>query len=41
MEKPRVPGWVRSWYRTPFADRYAHAWMWRHGGWDILPPSVG
>lgn len=35
----RVPRWVRVWYRTPFIDRYAHAWMWRHGGWDVLPPS--
>jgi hypothetical protein len=35
----RVPRWVRAWYHTPFVDRYAHAWMWRHGGWDILPPS--
>jgi hypothetical protein len=35
----RVPQWVRVWYHTPFIDRYAHAWMWRHGGWDVLPPS--
>ncbi len=35
----RVPHWVRLWYRAPFVDRYAHAWMWRHGGWDVLPPS--
>jgi hypothetical protein len=35
----RVPHWVRLWYRTPFIDRYAHAWMWRHGGWDVLPPA--
>ena len=35
----RVPPWVRLWYRIPFIDRYAHAWMWRHGGWDVLPPS--
>jgi hypothetical protein len=35
----RLPPWVRLWYRTPFVDRYAHAWMWRHGGWDVLPPS--
>ena len=34
----RVPRWVRVCYGTPFADRYAHAWMWRHGGWDVLPP---
>ena len=36
----RVPAWVRLWYRTPFADRYAYAWMWRHGGWDVLPPGA-
>ncbi len=36
----RCPAWVRLWYRTPFADRYAHAWMWRHGGWDVLPPPA-
>jgi hypothetical protein len=34
----RVPRWVRLWYRTPFIDRYAYAWMWRHGGWDVVPP---
>ena len=33
----RVAGWVRVWYRTPFLDRRAHAWMWDHGGWDIVP----
>ncbi len=31
----RIPRWVRVWYRLPFIDRYAHAWMWRHGGWDV------
>ncbi len=36
----RVPAWVRLWYRTPFVDRYAHAWMWEHGGWDVLPPTA-
>ena len=36
----RVPLWVRLWYKTPFADRYACAWMWEHGGWDVLPPAV-
>ncbi|MGY1855886.1 hypothetical protein [Modestobacter sp. SYSU DS0290] len=35
----RVPAWVRLWYRTPFVDRYAHAWMWHHGGWDVLPTA--
>ena len=34
----RVPPWVRIWFRTPFIDRLAYAWMWAHGGWDILPP---
>jgi hypothetical protein len=36
----RVPRWVRIWYYTPFADRYAHAWMWRHGGFDVVPPAA-
>jgi hypothetical protein len=36
----RVPGWVRLWYKTPFADRYACSWMWYHGGWDVLPPTA-
>jgi hypothetical protein len=38
---PRVdlmPRWVRLWYRTPFIDRFAHAWMWKRGGWEVLPP---
>ena len=35
----RVPAWVRFWYRTPMVDRYAHVWMWKHGGWDVLPPG--
>ena len=33
----RVPRWVRIWFRTPFFDRFAYAWMWDHGGWDIVP----
>ena len=33
----RVPTVVRAWYELPFLDRYAHAWMWRHGGWDVSP----
>jgi hypothetical protein len=37
----RVPAWVGLWYRTPFVDRYAYAWMWEHGGWDVLPPHPG
>jgi hypothetical protein len=36
----RVPRWVRLWFKTPLVDRYAHAWMWEHGGWDVLPPSA-
>ena len=36
----RVSLWVRLWYRTPFVDRYAHAWMWAHGGWNVLPPTL-
>jgi len=34
----RVPWWVRLWYRAPILDRFAHAWMWDHGGWDVVPP---
>ena len=34
----RAPRWARVWYRTPFIDRFAHAWLWRHGGWDVLSP---
>jgi hypothetical protein len=37
----RCPAWVRLWYHAPFADRYAHAWMWHHGGWDLLPSAAG
>ena len=33
----RVPWWVRAWYRTPLLDRYAHVWMWHHGGWELRP----
>jgi len=33
-----VPWWVRAWYKTPLIDRYAHAWMWGHGGWEVHPP---
>jgi hypothetical protein len=36
----RVPAWVRLWYATPLLDRYAHAWMWEHGGYDVLPPTA-
>jgi hypothetical protein len=30
--------WVRVWYALPLLDRYAHAWMWAHGGWEVRPP---
>lgn len=33
----RMPLWVRAWFRTPLVDRYAHAWMWHRGGWDVEP----
>lgn len=36
----RVPWWVRMWYYTPLVDRYAHAWMWQRGGWDVVPPEA-
>jgi hypothetical protein len=35
-----VPWWVRVWYELPLIDRYAYAWMWAHGGWEVLPPSA-
>jgi hypothetical protein len=34
-----VPRWVRVWYAIPLIDRYAHVWMWAHGGWEVRPPS--
>lgn len=34
-----MPRWVRVWFRTPFIDRYAHEWMWWHGGWAVLVPG--
>jgi hypothetical protein len=33
-----MPRWVRTWYRTPVIDRFAHAWMWSRGGWEVIPP---
>jgi hypothetical protein len=36
----RAPRWVRWWYRTPLLDRYAHAWMWWHGAWDVEAPAA-
>jgi hypothetical protein len=35
-----VPLWVRVWYGLPFIDRYAHAWMWQRGAWEVRPPDV-
>lgn len=36
----RVPLWARLWFATPLLDRYAHQWLWHHGGWDVIPASV-
>jgi hypothetical protein len=36
----RAPLWARVWYGTPLVDRYAHAWLWYHGGWDVVPPEA-
>jgi len=36
----RAPLRVRVWYGTPLIDRYAHAWLWHHGGWDVVPPEA-
>lgn len=33
-----MPRWVRVCNHTPFVDRFAHAWMWSHGGWEVVPP---
>jgi hypothetical protein len=42
MPRPdRAPRWVRWWYWTPLIDRYAYAWMWWHGAWDVVPPGAG
>jgi hypothetical protein len=41
--EPRLdmaPWWVRVWYGTPLIDRYAHAWLWYHGGWNVVPPEA-
>lgn len=35
----RMPLWVRLLYRLPFVDRYAHMWMWSHGGFMVFPPD--
>jgi hypothetical protein len=35
-----VPLWVRAWYQLPLIDRHAHAWMWRHGAWEVPPPET-
>jgi len=36
----RAPRWARVWYGTPLVDRYAHAWLWYHGGFDVVPPDA-
>lgn len=36
----RVPLWARLWFATPLLDRYAHQWLWHHGGWDVIPASI-
>jgi hypothetical protein len=33
----RAPRWVRVWFHVPLADRWAYAWMWRHGAWEVEP----
>jgi hypothetical protein len=35
-----APWWARAWYHLPFIDRYAHAWMWRHGACEVRPPDT-
>lgn len=35
----RAPRWVLLWRATPLIDRYACAWMWRHGAYDVRPPT--
>jgi hypothetical protein len=35
----RVPWWVRLWSKTPLVDRFADEWIWRHGGYLVLPPD--
>src|SRR6266508_4409287 len=42
--RPRLdvmPWWVWVWYALPLLDRYAHAWMWANGGWEVCPPPGG
>src|SRR4051812_701421 len=29
---------AQGWYQTPFLDRRAHVYMWRHGFWWVEPP---
>jgi hypothetical protein len=36
----RMPWWVRVGYHIPLLNRSASAWMWSHGGFDVLPPLV-
>jgi hypothetical protein len=35
----RMPWWVRVWSHVPLVDRYAHEWMWHHGGYLVFPPD--
>jgi hypothetical protein len=35
-----APWWVRVWYELPLLDRYAHVWLWAHGGWEVRPPTA-
>src|SRR6266542_4364196 len=30
----------RAGAKLPLLDRYAHAWMWAHGGWEVRPAST-
>lgn len=32
-----LPRWAALWQATPFLDRWAYAWMWRHGAWEVHP----
>lgn len=36
----RLPRWVRTWKRIPLAGRWARAWMWHHGRFQVIPPQA-
>lgn len=36
-----APRWLRCWYWTPFVDRWAHAYMWRRGYYEVDPGPGG